>query len=129
MTAPAQADAQEVTHASWEAALSALTDSVASYQIPDDGTGVLDVDSFISSIGGFMNGFAAVLDAVGSELSEGPTNVVVVEQLSEFSTAISAMAGDAAQVYEAWRTNEDNAHDLRRAEGEIQRAELFNVGG
>lgn len=129
MAVAAQADAQEVTHPTWEAALSALNDAVATYQIPDDGTGVLDVDSFISSIGGFMNGLSTVLDSVGSELSEGPTNHVVVEQLAEFSTAITAMAGDAAQVYEAWRTNEDNAHDLRRAEGEIQRAELFNVGG
>lgn len=129
MVATAQADAQEVTHPTWEAALAALNDSVANYQIPDDGTGVLDVDAFISSIGGFMNGFAGVLDQVGAYLGEGPTNQVVVEQLAEFATAITAMGGDAAQVYEAWRTNEDNAHDLRRAEGEINRAELFNVGG
>jgi hypothetical protein len=122
-------DAQEVTHPTWEAALSALQDSVATYEIPDDGTGVLDVDSFIASIGGFMNGYSSVLDQVAAYLAEGPTNAVVVEQLAEFSAAISAMASDAAQVYEMWRTNEDNAHDLRRAEGEINGAELFNVGG
>ncbi len=123
-----QQDAQEVTHAAWEAALSTLNDSVATYEIPDDGNGVLDVDSFIASIGGFMIGFAGVLDQVGAYLAEGPTNQVVVEQLAEFSTAISAMGGDAAQVYESWRNNEDNAHALRRAEGEINQAHLFNVG-
>jgi hypothetical protein len=127
MSAPAQADAQQVTHASWEAAMAALHDSVATYTIPDDGTGVLDVDSFISSIGGFMIGLSGVLDQVRDHLAEGPTNHVVVEQLGEFSIATAAMAGDAAEVYEQWRNNEDNAHDLRRAEGEIQQAHLFNV--
>jgi hypothetical protein len=128
MTAPAH-DAQSVTHHTWEAALAALNDNVASYQIPDDNTGVLDVDSFIGSIGGFMLGLSQVCDQVGAYLAEGPTNQVVVEQLAEFATATAAMASDASQVYEAWRNNEDNAHDLRRAEGEIQQAHLFNVGG
>lgn len=129
MTTSTQSDAQEVTHAAWEAALSALNDSVATYSIPDDGTGVLDVDAFISSIGGFMNGFAGVLDQVGGYLAEGPTHQVVVEQLAQFSLAVSAMAADAGEVYDQWRTNPDNEHDIRRAEGEINRAELFNVNG
>ncbi len=123
----ANADAQEVTHAAWEGPLTALQESVVTYEIPDDGTGVLDVDSFIASIGGFMVGFAEVLDSVAEYLADGPTNVLVVEQLKEFSGAVAAMGNDAAEVYQQWRTNEDNAHDLRRAEGEIQRAELFNV--
>jgi hypothetical protein len=127
MATNAAPDATEVRHPAWEAALSALQDQVASYQIPDDGTGVLDVDAFIASIGGFMNGSAGVLEQVAEYLSEGPTNQVVVDQLREFAGAIYAMSGDASEVYEAWRNNEDNAHDLRRAEGEIQQAQLFNV--
>lgn len=127
--AAVQQDGVSITHRAWEAAMSALLDQVASYEIPEDNTGVLDVDSFIGSIGGFMLGFSGVLDTVGGYLAEGPTNAVVVSQLAEFSIAISAMSADAAQVYESWRTNEDNAHDIRRAEGEIANAHLFNVGG
>lgn len=122
-------DTQEISHEAWQAVAAALNDNVATWEIPDDGTGVLDTDMFIASIGGFMNSFTGVLDQVAEYLAEGPANIVVVEQLREFSTALSAMAGDAAQVYEQWTSNEDNAHDLRRARGEIQRAELFNVGG
>jgi hypothetical protein len=120
-------DATEVRHPAFEAALSAMQENVGGYEIPDDGTGVLDVDAFIASIGGFMQGAAQVLEDVASYLSEGPTNQVVCEQLNEFSEAIRAMGTDAGEVYETWRTNEDNAHDLRRAEGEINQAALFNV--
>lgn len=121
------ADATEVRHPAFEAALSALQDNIGGYTIPDDGTGVLDVDALIASIGGFMHGAAGVLTQLAEYLAEGPTNQVVVDQLNEFSGAIHAMGGDAGEVYEAWRNNEDNAHDLRRAEGEINQAALFNV--
>lgn len=122
-----EADATEVRHPAFEASLEALHDNIGNYEIPDDGTGVLDVDNLIGSLGGFMNGVADVLSGLGTNLSEGPTHAVVVEALADFARSIHAMGGDAGEVYEAWRTNEDNAHDLRRAEGEIAQAHKFNV--
>jgi hypothetical protein len=129
-TAPAAnatAEVGTIRHDAWEAAMSGVQDSVGSWEIPDDGTGVLNTDAFIASIGGFLDGLADVLGNRAEYLAEGPTNQVVVDQLQEFAIALRAMGVDSAQVYEAWRNNEDNAHDLRRAEGEINNASLFNV--
>lgn len=119
----------EHLHPTWEAAAAALTDSVQGWEIPDDGTGVLDTDAFIASIGGYMNALAAVLDDRAEYLGGGDTPVAtsVGEQLVEFANSLRLMAGDADAVYEEWRNNDQNAHDLARAEGEVPRADLFNV--
>lgn len=129
MSQAVQSDAQSVTHPAWEAALSALHDSVATYEIPDDGTGVLDVDAFIASIGGYVNGLAGVLAAIADRLGGGQTPIapVVAEVLADFAGALQVMSGEAGEVYQQWVDNEDNAHDLRRARGEIPGANLFNV--
>lgn len=121
----------ESLHPSWEAAVAALQDNVQGWEIPDDGTGVLDTDAFIGSIGAFLNAFAAVLDDRAEYFGGGETPIAtsVGETCAEFANSLRAMAGDADQVYEEWRTNDDNAHDLRRAEGDVPRPELFNVGG
>ncbi|MEU7591256.1 hypothetical protein AB0A95_33790 [Micromonospora sp. NPDC049230] len=122
-------DDGEIKHAAWEAAAEALHDNIATWSIPDDGTGVADTDTFIASISGFLNAFAGVLDDLVPTLGggESPVAAVVADQLQEFSGGLRAMAGDAGEVYEAWATNEDNDHDLRRANGDVSHAELFNV--
>jgi hypothetical protein len=120
---------EEVRHWRWEAALDALQDHVGAWTIPDDGTGVLDVDSFISSIGGYVQDLAGVMGQLGEQFSSGETPIapVVGETLADFAGALGTMAGEAAEVHERWQGNEDNAHDLRRARGEIPGAHLFNV--
>lgn len=122
-------DGTEIRHWRWDAAHDALQDHVAAWTIPGDGTGVLDTDSFIASIGGYVVGLAAVLAQLGEDFGSGETPIapVVGETLADFAASLAVMAGEAAAVHERWQTNEDNAHDLRRAHGEIPGAHLFNV--
>jgi hypothetical protein len=120
----------DVRHWRFAAALDALQDHVAGWVIPEDGTGVLDTDSFIASIGPYVGALGTVLGELGEQFGSGETPIapVVGETLADFAAAFTAMAGEAAEVYERWVSNEDNAHDLRRARGEIPGAHLFNVG-
>jgi hypothetical protein len=122
-------DEGEVRHWAFEAALDALRDHVGGWVIPDDRSGVLDTDAFIASIGGYVNGVGAVLASIAAKVGGGQTPIapVVAELMDEFASALEAMASEAAEVYQQWRENDDNAHDLRRAEGEIPGAHLFNV--
>jgi hypothetical protein len=122
-------DGSEIRHWRFEHALDTLQDQVGGWQIPDDGTGVLEVDSFIASIGGYVNGLAGVLAQLGEQFGSGETPIapVVGETLTDFASALDVMAGEAAEVYQRWTDNEDNAHDLRRARGEVPGAHLFNV--
>lgn len=119
----------EVRHWRFEDALAALTDHVGGWTIPEDGTGVLDTDAFIASLGGYVEGLAGVLGQLAEDFSSGETPIapVVGETLADFAASLAVMAAEAAEVHEQWRTNPDNAHDLRRANGEIPGADLFNV--
>lgn len=122
-------DDAEIRHWAWEQAMDALRDQVGGWVIPDDGTGVLDTDSFIASIGGYVGGLGEILGRLAEELGGGQTPIaaVVGEAWADFATALGVMSAEAAEVYARWTDNEDNAHDLRRARGEIKGAELFNV--
>lgn len=122
-------DGSEIRHWRWDAAHDALNDQVGGWTIPDDGTGVLDTDAFIASISGYVAGLAGVLAQLGEDFGSGETPIapVVGETLADFAASLAVMADEAAAVHERWQSNEDNAHDLRRAHGEIPGAHLFNV--
>jgi hypothetical protein len=122
-------EATEVRHWRWEGALDALQDQVGGWEIPPDGSGVLDTDSFIASIGGYVQGLAGVLGQLGEQFGSGETPIapVVGETLADFAAALGVMSAEAAEVHQRWTENDDNAHDLRRARGEIPGAHLFNV--
>lgn len=122
-------EAGEIRHWAFEASLDALRDHVGAWTIPDDGTGVLDTDALIASIGGYIAGVAAQLAGLADRLGGGQTPIaaVVGEVLDDFAASLTVMAGEAGEAYRLWTENDDNAHDLRRARGEIPRADLFNV--
>lgn len=122
-------DTDEIRHHAWEAAADALRDQVGGWVIPEDGTGVLDTDAFIASIGGYVAGLGRVLGELAERLATGETPIapIVGEVWADFAGALAGMSAEAGEVYAQWTTNEDNAHDLRRAHGEIPGASLFNV--
>lgn len=114
-------------HAAVDAVLDAVHSQVAAYSIPDDLTGVLDVDSMIGSLAPLMEGTGAALGALAETFGSSPVHTSVVELLADFAGSFGVMAEEARSVHAQWRGNPANDHDLRRASGEIPRAALFNV--
>jgi hypothetical protein len=125
----AAGDVGAIRHSAWEAAMDAVRDHAGTWTIPDDGTGVLDTDAYLASIGGYVGALGGVLEQLAERLGGGQTPIapVVGEALADFAVALGVMSEEAEAVYQQWAGNEDNAHDLRRARGEIPGAELFNV--
>jgi hypothetical protein len=125
----AAGDVGAIRHSAWEAAMDALRDHAGAWTIPDDGSGVLDTDAYLASIGGYVGALGGVLEQLAERLGGGQTPIapVVGEALGDFAVALGVMSEEAEVVYRQWTENEDNAHDLRRARGEIPGAELFNV--
>ena len=117
----------QARHPAVEAVLDAAHTHIAAYAIPDDLTGVRDVDSLVGSLGPLMEGIGASLTGLAAVFGESPVHASVVEMLGEFAGSFSTMADSAGEVYAEWRDNPDNAHDRRRAFGQIPRASLFNV--
>lgn len=128
-TAPAGGGTDVALHPAMESALEAVREHVGGWRIADDGTGVADTDAFLGSLGGFVAGVGELLDVLADYLGEGdnPVAPTVAEQLRQFDVALVGMANQAVDVYRAWRDDDDNAHDLRRASGEVGGAHLFNV--
>ncbi len=114
-------------HPSVEAVLEVLHTQIGAYEIPDDLSGVTDVDSLLGSLGALLEGAGQPLGVLADRFAGSPVHAVVVEALADFSGALAAMGAAAGEVHERWQDNPDNDHDLRRARGEVRNAALFNV--
>lgn len=120
----------QTLHPAAEAVEDAARTHLGAYTIPDDLTGVLDVDALLGSLSQLMEGIGGSFTALAEHgFGDGPVHASVVELLIAFAGSFTAMAETATEVHAEWASNPDNDHDLRRARGEIPRASLFNVGG
>ena len=123
---------REATHPAIIAVMETISEQIANYAIPEQGeshedNSILDVDSFLGSLGALREHLGLAFVSVAETFDEGPVFHTVCEALRECGGADVNMADELEGVHTEWQNNPENAHDLARGRGEIVGAELFNV--